>query len=167
MEDWIRQEHPWTCSMVAALNAARWWELPRVPSQESQAWKRWIARCGARYGAATQVELLHRHLGLAAIAVIPEAHAVEDALAQNVPVEATIWVPSVGLHAVLLVPGRDEDRKPCAVALGMIRRRSKTAPHEYVQERTSVERLLDRHCFPIGNPNRRFWALVPRKGRRA
>jgi hypothetical protein len=164
--------------MVAALNAASWWSLPRVPSQDSRAWTTWIARCGARYGAATRVDLLHRHLGLAAVSIVPEAYAIEDALAQDVPVEGTIWVPSAGLHAVLLVPGRDARRKPCAIALGMIRTRpgaigkgqtgnQASTAIEYVQERTSVEGLLDRHCFPVGNPNRRFCALVPRRGRRA
>jgi hypothetical protein len=156
--------------MVAALNAARWWDLPRAPSQSSPAWKRWITRCGAKYGAATRVDRLHRHLGLAAVSVVPEVHAIEDALGQDVPVEATIWVPSAGLHAVLLVPGRDARQKPCAIALGMIREREKSAKpangdHEYVQARTSVERLIADYCFPIGNPNRRFWALVPRTAR--
>lgn len=155
--------------MVAALNAARWWCLPRVLSQNSPAWKRWIARCGARYGAATRVDLLHRHLGLAAISIVPESHAIEDALEQDVPVEATIWVPSAGLHAVLLVPGRDASRRPCAIALGMIRERRGPERDviEYVRSKTSVERLIADRCFPIGNPNRRFLALVPRGSRRA
>lgn len=163
-EGWIRQEYPWTCSMVAALNAAQWWSLPRVPSQDSPAWKRWIVRCGAKYGAATRVDLLHRYLGLATIAVVPESHAIEDALGQGVPVEATIWLPSVGLHAVLLVPDRDANQKPCACALGMIyeRKESSKTVREYVREKTSVDRLIADHCFPIGNPNRRFQALVPR-----
>jgi len=153
--------------MVAALNAARWWDLPDVPSQDSPAWKKWIARCGARYGGATRVDLLHRQLGLAAVSIVPETWAIEDVLGQGVPVEATIWVPSAGLHAILLVPS-DARRKPHAVALGMIRerespRKSKGSVREYVRVRTAVERLIADYCFPIGNPNRRFWALIPRK----
>jgi len=174
MKGWIPQKHPWTCSMVAALNAARWWDLPDMPSQDSPEWKRWITRCGARHGGATRVDLLHRHLGLAAISIVPEVHAIEETLEQRVPVEATIWVPSAGLHAVLLVPGRDASKKPCAVALGMIRAKTKpekkyvrVVGHEYVRKKTSVEKLLADHCFPIGNPNRRFWALVPRARRSA
>lgn len=174
MKDWIRQEYPWTCSMVAALNAARWWKLPNIPSQKSRTWIEWITRCGARYGAATKVELLHRHLGLAAISVVPEAHAIEDALAQSIPIEATIWIPTVGLHAILIVPGRSARRKSIAIALGMIQTRpiaivgAQTGGQtgtaiEYVRIKTAVPWLLDHCCFPIGNPNRRFWALVPRR----
>jgi hypothetical protein len=150
--------------MIAALNAARWWSLPGVPSQDSPAWKRWIARCGARYAPATRVDLLHRHLGLAAIAIVPESYAIEDALEQDVPVEAMIWVPSAGLHAILLVPGRDASGRSCAVALGMIREKKgpEGDPREYVRVKTTVDRLIADHCFPIGNPNRRFSALVPR-----
>lgn len=144
--------------MVAALNAARWWNLPNVPSQDSAVWKRWIVRCGARYGAATRVDLLHQHLGLAAVSIIPEVHVIEDTLGQGVPVEATIWIPSAGLHAVLLVPGGDAS----AMALGMIH--TKKGPEgdvrEYVRVKISVERLIADHCFPIGNPNRSFQALV-------
>ncbi len=162
--------------MVAALNAARWWNLPDVLSQDSPAWKKWIARCGARYGAATRVDLLHRRLGLAAVSIVPEAYAIEDCLRQGVPVEATIWEPSEGLHAILLVSGLDARRRPCAVALGMIRKKRKpgrqnagvdrqkhasVVGREYVQVRMSVERLLADYCFPIGNPNRCFRALVP------
>src|SRR5271168_3623808 len=152
--------------MIAALNAARWWSLPKIPSQDSRVWKTWIVRCGARHGGATRVDLLHRHLGLAAVEVVPEAHAIEDAIAQDIPVEGTIWVPSAGLHAILRVPGRDAQRKPCTIAIGMIREKPANAgTHEYVSERTSVKHLLDRYCFPVGNPNRRFTALVPKKGR--
>jgi hypothetical protein len=164
--DWIRQAHTWTCSMVAALNAARWWGLPSIPSQDSAAWRRWIDRCGARHGAATRVDLLHRHLGLAAIAIVPEAHAIEDALGQGVPVETTTWFPSVGLHAILLVPSRDASGESCAVALGMIREDKASKKPDYVRMRTSVDRLIADHCFPIGNPNRRFWALVPTRRRK-
>lgn len=162
--------------MVAALNAAKWWNLPRVPSQDSPEWQRWIRRCGARYGAATRVELLHRHLGLAAVDLIPETYSINDAIQQGIPVEATIWISTLGLHAVLLVPGRDDKRKPCTVALGLIRahRHPKVTTgargqkgtaldksHEYVSAKVSVEKLLANYCFPIGNPNRRFRALVP------
>jgi hypothetical protein len=162
--------------MVAALNAARWWNLPDVLSQDSPAWKKWISRCGARYGAATRVDLLHRHLGLAAVSIVPEAYTIEDCLRQGVPIEATIWEPSEGLHAILLVPGLDARRRLCVVVLGMIRKKRKSerqgagsdrqkralvVGHEYVQVRMSVERLLADYCFPIGNPNRSFRALVP------
>jgi hypothetical protein len=167
--------------MVAALNAARWWNLPDVLSQNAPVWKKWIVRCGARYGAATRVDLLHRRLGLAAVAIVPEAYAIEDCLRQGVPVEVTIWEPSEGLHAILLVPGFDVRRRLCVVALGMIRKkkklesqgdrivRQKRAPGvgcEYVQVRMSVERLLADYCFPVGNPNRCFRALIPRGKRK-
>ncbi len=159
--------------MVAALNAAHWWKLPRIPSQKSQAWKKWITRCGARHGGATRVELLHRHLGLAAISVVPEAHAIEDALAQGIPIEATTWIPAAGLHAILIVREPGARRQSGTIALGMIRAQpiaiglqTGTAIN-YVKTKISVPWLLDHCCFPIGNPNRRFWALVPRKGGRA
>ena len=164
MKRWIQQKYPWTCAMIAALNAAAWWNLSGIPSQDSPDWQRWIRRCGAKYGAATRVDLLHRHLGLAAVDLIPETWAIDTAIQQGIPVEASIWIESVGLHAVLLVSGRNGKRRRCAIALGLIRdRRAENTgePHEYVRAKISVEQLLARHCFPIGNPNRRFRALVP------
>lgn len=198
--DWIQQKYPGTCAMVAALNAARWWGLPHVPSQDAPEWRRWITRCGAKYGPATHVERLHRHLGLADIRVVPETWAIVDALHQGVPIEATIWLPSEGLHAVLLVPPhRDRRRKPSTRALGLARKPSSSplglirtrgphaprsyvrepsthasvlgmirthSPHEprcYVRETMDVAQLLADHCLPLGNPNRRFSALLPQR----
>lgn len=111
-------------------------------------------------------------LSLDCVALRPgdnETWAIDDALQQGIPIEATVWISSLGLHAVLFVPGRDARRKPCAVALGLIRPKAtanKHPEHEYVRRKISVAQLLADHCFPIGNPNRRFQALIPTRASR-
>lgn len=147
---WIKQRFPWTCAMVATVNAAIWWHLHNVPSQASREWQRLIIRCGAQYGPATKLEPLYRKLAVAPVRIIPNEWAIRLALDKGIPVRVEAQFKGLGFHAVLVLPGGKKPR-----VLGFWSSKTK----DYLNRRMTLRRLLAK-CYPEGNPNRRMVAIV-------
>lgn len=89
------------CQLVTALNAYYYLTGKVYCFQDSEKYEELVDLCGARYGAATSIEKVHRKLGL----VIKKEFQHKFLFCKNktLPLEMSVWHKRTGYHSVCIV----------------------------------------------------------------